>query len=83
MLGRAMPMFPVWRQILSSMVMNTIISRPSSSKSSPLLIANADSISIGYMIMLYPSCIIISHIGPSIWLPACEVSSFCTERIYG
>ncbi|KAI3009608.1 hypothetical protein CBS147482_5053 [Aspergillus niger] len=28
---------------------------------------------IGYMIMLYPSCIIISHIGPSIWLPACEV----------
>lgn len=30
--------------------------------------------SIGYMIMLYPSCIIISHVGPSIWLPACEVS---------
>ncbi|GAT24707.1 major facilitator superfamily transporter [Aspergillus luchuensis] len=28
---------------------------------------------IGYMIMLYPSCIIISHIGPAIWLPACEV----------
>ncbi|KAJ5312794.1 hypothetical protein N7508_003624 [Penicillium antarcticum] len=28
---------------------------------------------IGYMIMLYPSCIIISHAGPSIWLPACEV----------
>lgn len=28
---------------------------------------------IGYMIMLYPSCIIISHIGPSIWLPTCEV----------
>ncbi|KAI3005100.1 hypothetical protein CBS147346_4428 [Aspergillus niger] len=28
---------------------------------------------IGYMIMLYPSCIVISHIGPSIWLPACEV----------
>ncbi|KAJ5994417.1 Major facilitator superfamily domain general substrate transporter [Penicillium sp. IBT 35674x] len=28
---------------------------------------------IGYMIMLYPSCIIISHVGPSIWLPACEV----------
>lgn len=26
------------------------------------------------MIMLYPSCIIISHIGPSIWLPTCEVS---------
>lgn len=26
------------------------------------------------MIMLYPSCIIISHVGPSIWLPACEVS---------
>ncbi|KAJ5209703.1 hypothetical protein N7449_004082 [Penicillium cf. viridicatum] len=28
---------------------------------------------IGYMIMLYPSCIVISHIGPSIWLPTCEV----------
>ncbi|KAJ5923575.1 Major facilitator superfamily domain general substrate transporter [Penicillium verhagenii] len=28
---------------------------------------------IGYMIMLYPSCIIISHVGPSIWLPTCEV----------
>lgn len=26
------------------------------------------------MIMLYPSCIIISHIGPSVWLPTCEVS---------
>jgi hypothetical protein len=32
------------------------------------------SYSIGYMIMLYPSCIIISHIGPSVWLPAMEVS---------
>ncbi|CAG8110034.1 unnamed protein product [Penicillium salamii] len=29
--------------------------------------------SIGYMIMLYPSCIIVSHVGPSIWLPTCEV----------
>ncbi|OOF96847.1 hypothetical protein ASPCADRAFT_396346 [Aspergillus carbonarius ITEM 5010] len=28
---------------------------------------------IGYMVMLYPSCIIISHVGPSVWLPACEV----------
>jgi hypothetical protein len=28
---------------------------------------------IGYMVMLYPSCIIISHIGPAKWLPACEV----------
>lgn len=28
---------------------------------------------IGYMVMLYPSCIIISHIGPQQWLPACEV----------
>ncbi|KAL2879057.1 hypothetical protein SGCOL_005757 [Colletotrichum sp. CLE4] len=28
---------------------------------------------IGYMIMLYPSCIIISHFGPSKWLPACEL----------
>ncbi|OHX00474.1 major facilitator superfamily transporter [Colletotrichum incanum] len=28
---------------------------------------------IGYMIMLYPSCIIISHFGPSRWLPACEL----------
>lgn len=24
--------------------------------------------------MLFPSCIIISHVGPSVWLPACEVS---------
>ncbi|KAL4929009.1 major facilitator superfamily domain-containing protein [Aspergillus undulatus] len=29
---------------------------------------------IGYMIMLFPSCILVSYIGPSIWLPACEVS---------
>lgn len=36
--------------------------------------------SIGYMIMLYPSCIIISHVGPSIWLPACEVSQ--TRIVY-
>ncbi|KAH7118712.1 major facilitator superfamily transporter [Dendryphion nanum] len=28
---------------------------------------------IGYMIMLYPSCIIISHFGPSVWLPGCEL----------
>ncbi|KAH6891283.1 major facilitator superfamily domain-containing protein [Thelonectria olida] len=28
---------------------------------------------IGYMIMLYPSCVLISYIGPSRWLPACEV----------
>ncbi|PSN68709.1 major facilitator superfamily transporter [Corynespora cassiicola Philippines] len=28
---------------------------------------------IGYMVMLYPSCIIISHFGPSTWLPACEL----------
>ncbi|KAM5350693.1 hypothetical protein ACJ41O_007198 [Fusarium nematophilum] len=28
---------------------------------------------IGYMVMLYPSRIIISHIGPSVWLPMCEV----------
>ncbi|PWY67123.1 MFS general substrate transporter [Aspergillus sclerotioniger CBS 115572] len=28
---------------------------------------------IGYMVMLYPSCIIISHVGPSVWLPTCEV----------
>ncbi|WDK16912.1 major facilitator superfamily transporter [Colletotrichum graminicola] len=28
---------------------------------------------IGYMIMLYPSCIVISHFGPSRWLPACEL----------
>ncbi|KAF2801151.1 major facilitator superfamily transporter [Melanomma pulvis-pyrius CBS 109.77] len=28
---------------------------------------------IGYMIMLYPSCIVISHFGPSTWLPACEL----------
>ncbi|KAJ5389879.1 Major facilitator superfamily domain general substrate transporter [Penicillium cataractarum] len=28
---------------------------------------------IGYMLMLYPSCVLISHIGPSRWLPTCEV----------
>ncbi|OOQ86717.1 major facilitator superfamily transporter [Penicillium brasilianum] len=28
---------------------------------------------IGYMVMLYPSCVLISHIGPSRWLPTCEV----------
>ncbi|KAL4946313.1 hypothetical protein BDV06DRAFT_234655 [Aspergillus oleicola] len=28
---------------------------------------------IGYMVMLFPSCILISYIGPSIWLPTCEV----------
>ncbi|CAG9950431.1 unnamed protein product [Clonostachys rosea f. rosea IK726] len=28
---------------------------------------------IGYMIMLFPSCILISHIGPAIWLPSCEL----------
>ncbi|KAL3488340.1 major facilitator superfamily domain-containing protein [Aspergillus germanicus] len=28
---------------------------------------------IGYMVMLFPSCILVSYIGPSIWLPACEV----------
>ncbi|KAJ4299366.1 hypothetical protein N0V90_004611 [Kalmusia sp. IMI 367209] len=28
---------------------------------------------IGYMVMLYLSCIIISHFGPSRWLPACEL----------
>jgi hypothetical protein len=24
--------------------------------------------------MLYPSCIIVSHFGPSVWLPTMEVS---------
>ncbi|GAD96129.1 hypothetical protein NECHADRAFT_87447, partial [Paecilomyces variotii No. 5] len=28
---------------------------------------------IGYMIMLYPSCIITSYVGPSVWLPLSEV----------
>ncbi|KAL4904226.1 hypothetical protein BDW74DRAFT_179313 [Aspergillus multicolor] len=28
---------------------------------------------IGYMVMLFPSCILVSYIGPSVWLPACEV----------
>lgn len=28
---------------------------------------------IGYMIMLYPSCIIVSHFGPAQWLPGCEL----------
>jgi ACS family pantothenate transporter-like MFS transporter len=29
--------------------------------------------SIGYIVMLYISCFIISHIDPSIWLPSCEL----------
>ncbi|KAH8702231.1 major facilitator superfamily domain-containing protein [Talaromyces proteolyticus] len=29
--------------------------------------------SAGYIIMLYPSCVIISHFGPSKWLPTCEL----------
>ncbi|KAF2438210.1 MFS general substrate transporter [Karstenula rhodostoma CBS 690.94] len=28
---------------------------------------------IGYMVMLYPSCIIVSHFGPSKFLPGCEL----------
>ncbi|KKY36927.1 putative major facilitator superfamily transporter [Diaporthe ampelina] len=28
---------------------------------------------VGYIIMLWPSCVIVSHIGPSKWLPACEL----------
>ncbi|EXJ81390.1 hypothetical protein A1O3_07681 [Capronia epimyces CBS 606.96] len=28
---------------------------------------------IGYMVMLYPSCITVSYFGPSVWLPSCEV----------
>ncbi|KAK7746405.1 hypothetical protein SLS53_002364 [Cytospora paraplurivora] len=28
---------------------------------------------IGYMVMLWPSCIIISHIGPEKWLPTAEI----------
>ncbi|TXT10872.1 hypothetical protein VHUM_02377 [Vanrija humicola] len=27
----------------------------------------------GYIVMLYPSCILISHVGPSVWLPGCEL----------
>ncbi|KAL1408544.1 hypothetical protein Q8F55_005356 [Vanrija albida] len=27
----------------------------------------------GYIVMLYPSCVLISHVGPSIWLPGCEL----------
>lgn len=29
--------------------------------------------SIGYIVMLYISCFVVSHIGPGIWLPACEL----------
>lgn len=28
---------------------------------------------VGYLVMLYPSIIIVSYIGPSYWLPTCEV----------
>jgi hypothetical protein len=33
----------------------------------------ADSRSIGYMIMLFPTVFIIARFGPGYWLPACEV----------
>lgn len=73
---RATPMFPEWKPIWNFMEMSWITLPLSSSKSSVLLLWSTliDNNSIGYMIMLYPSCIIISHIGPSIWLPTCEVS---------
>ncbi|KAE9984846.1 hypothetical protein EG328_008248 [Venturia inaequalis] len=29
---------------------------------------------IGYIVMLYISCFTISHIGPSVWLPSCELA---------
>ncbi|KAL3481043.1 major facilitator superfamily domain-containing protein [Aspergillus californicus] len=48
---------------------------------------------IGYMIMLFPSCILVSYIGPSVWLPACEVlwgiftcclsTATSAEQVYG
>ncbi len=31
--------------------------------------------------MLFPSCILVSYIGPSIWLPACEVNLVNTLRL--
>lgn len=71
-----MPMFLVWKKISRSMEMSSTTLPPFSSTFLPSLrcVAILISASIGYMIMLYPSCIIISHFGPSKWLPACEVS---------
>jgi len=37
--------------------------------------------SAGYIIMLYPSCIIISHFGPGKWLPTCEVSRWTSSNL--
>lgn len=72
---RVMHMFLGWKQTSNSMEMSSIILRLSSSTFSLVpsrgILINRDS--IGYMIMLYPSCIIVSHVGPSIWLPTCEV----------
>ena len=28
---------------------------------------------VGYLVMLYPSTIIVSYVGPSFWLPTCEI----------
>lgn len=63
--------------------MNWIISRPISSEPiSPVLFPKLTWIySIGYMIMLFPSCILVSYIGPSIWLPMCEVNSLDTLHL--
>ncbi|RAL14865.1 uncharacterized protein BO97DRAFT_432559 [Aspergillus homomorphus CBS 101889] len=40
---------------------------------------------IGYIVMLYPSCIIISHVEPAIWLPTCEDRSpyINARSVYG
>jgi len=31
------------------------------------------TLSAGYIIMLFPSCVIVSHYGPGKWLPTCEL----------
>lgn len=71
------------KQILSCMEMSSTTLLPTSSMfaqceyldiSILMTCTDLDVDSIGYMVMLYPSCVLISHIGPSRWLPTCEVS---------
>lgn len=77
---RAMHTSPACRRICSYMAINSTTSPLTSSElqtciTLSVLLGVLTYSSIGYMIMLYPSCIIMSHIGPSRWLPTCEVNS--------
>lgn len=85
---RAMHMSLECRKTWNCMGMSWIILPPFSSMlvssrhlATSIRITFTNEDSIGYMVMLYPSCILISHIGPSRWLPTCE-ASFTPMQIY-